>query len=51
MKGNERYMNRKKIYEELEEILTVCEGVFYKNTFVNKTGELSLINFVYPNVQ
>lgn len=38
MKGNERYMNRKKIYEELEEILTVCEGCFLQKHFRKQNG-------------
>ena len=38
MKGNERYMNRKKVYEELEEILTVCEGCFLQKHFRKQNG-------------
>ena len=38
MKGTERYMNRKKIYEELEEILSVCEGCFLQKHFRKQNG-------------
>ena len=38
MKGNERYMNRKKIYEELEEMLSYCEGCFLQKHFRKQNG-------------
>ena len=38
MKGYERYMNRKKIYDELEEMLSVCEGCFLQKHFRRKKG-------------
>ena len=38
MKGTEQWMKRKQIYEELEEILSFCEGCFLQKHFRKQNG-------------